>query len=159
MMATSASNRASAGLRPVKWLIGSMVLLFAVLALSTTRTGEQLLPAPAPDPASVPHDLLQLDANMTQQMSTPNASVGQNHLRDEQLQRSQDRNYVQLLESHQADIDRMLARGGACGVDRHEDLSTRLGRRDRGSRQFRRPDEPQSAGARPWYSRWTRRIR
>ena len=111
-MATPASSRACAGLRPVKWLIASMVVLFAVLALSTTRTGEQPLPAPAPDPASVPHDLLQLDANMTQQMSTPNASLGQNHLRDEQLRRSQDRNYVRLLESHQADIDRMLARVG-----------------------------------------------
>lgn len=112
MMATPASNRACAGLRPVKWLIASLVVLFAVLALSTTRTGEQQLPAPAPDPASVPHDLLQVDANMTQQMSAPNASVGQNHLRDDQLQRSQDPNYVQLLESHQADIDRMLARVG-----------------------------------------------
>ena len=112
MMATPASNPARNGLRPVKWLIASMVAMFAVLALSTTRTGEQPLPAPEPEPASVRQTLLQLDANMTQQMSTPNASAGQAHLRDAQLQRSQDQNYVRLLESHQADIDRMLARVG-----------------------------------------------
>ena len=109
-MASPASKQARGGLRPVKWMIASMVAVFAVLALSTTRTGEQPLPTPMPDPASVPHELLQLDANMTQQMSTPTASVGQTHVRDAQLQRSQDRNYVRLLESHQADIDRMLAR-------------------------------------------------
>jgi hypothetical protein len=33
------------------------------------------------------------------------------HANDEQLVRSQDPGYVRALEQHQADIDRMLARG------------------------------------------------
>ena len=63
--------------------------------------------------ASYSHDQLQGDANMTQQMSTPNAATGsQTHARDGQLARSQDPGYLAALEQHQADIDRMLARGG-----------------------------------------------
>ena len=63
--------------------------------------------------AGYSHDQLQGDANMTEQMSTPNAATAsQSHTRDAQLARSQDPGYVAALEQHQADIDRMLARGG-----------------------------------------------
>lgn len=59
------------------------------------------------------HDELQRAANMTQQMSTPNANTGSPyHAGDEQLQRSlSNAGYVRAVEQHQADIDRMLARG------------------------------------------------
>ena len=64
-------------------------------------------------PAAVySHEELQRAANMTQQMSTPNASTdSQYHAGDEQLQRSSNTGYVRAVEQHQADIDRMLARG------------------------------------------------
>lgn len=58
------------------------------------------------------HELLQSDAYMTQQMSAPNANTdSQSHAGDAQLDRSQNPGYVAALEHHQADIDRMLARG------------------------------------------------
>lgn len=78
-------------------------------ARSTDRPDQSNVPAPAPGDYS--HELLQSDANMTQQMSDPNADTGrQNHLNDPQLSRSTDEDYLRLLEQHQADIDRMLAR-------------------------------------------------
>jgi hypothetical protein len=99
-------------MRPVKWLIGSMVVLFIGLGLTTTTTttaDRPDQPAPAP-PGAYSHDELQGDAEMTERMSIPSASTGQNHLRDPQLQRSQDAAYLRQLEQHQADVDRMLAR-------------------------------------------------
>ena len=63
-------------------------------------------------PAVYSHDELQRAANMTQQMSTPNANTdSQYHANDGQLDRSQDAGYVAALEQHQADVDRMLAQG------------------------------------------------
>lgn len=58
------------------------------------------------------HDLLQQDANMTQQMSTPTADgpMQRGGLRDDQLDHSQDPAFVRALEQHQAEVDRMLAR-------------------------------------------------
>ena len=103
------SSRRSREFRPVRWLIGSLVAVFAVLAFASTQSAQNSPPRPAPEPAAVSHELLQNDANMTEQMSTPNASLGPNHQQDAQLERSQESNYVRLLEQHQADVDRMLA--------------------------------------------------
>lgn len=62
--------------------------------------------------ATYSHDQLRRDANMTQQMSTPNPNTGsQYHANDGQLDRSQNAGYVAALEQHQADIDQMLGRG------------------------------------------------
>ena len=59
------------------------------------------------------HDQLQRDAQMTQNMSAPNANTdSQYHRDDEQLSHSSDPAFVRDLEAHQADIDRMLARPG-----------------------------------------------
>lgn len=85
------------------------VLFFAgiiALGLATEPQGTSGVPSrPAPG-ASYSHEVLQQDALMTQQMSTPDAPV---HRNDAQLQRSQDPGYVRALEEHQEDIDRMLA--------------------------------------------------
>lgn len=60
------------------------------------------------------HELLQQDAAMTQQMSTPTADgpMQRGEVRDAQLDHSQNPAFVRALEQHQADIDRMLARPG-----------------------------------------------
>jgi hypothetical protein len=110
-------NQKSSGpsLRPLKWLVGSIVVLFLGLAFASARSPDrpEQLPVPAVAPDDDSHEVLQVDANMTQQMSTPNADTGrQNHLNDPQLTRSTDQNYLRRLEQHQADIDRMLARQG-----------------------------------------------
>ncbi|QGG96262.1 hypothetical protein [Actinomarinicola tropica] len=74
------------------------------LGLANEPQGGSAVPArPAP---SYSHEVLQQDALMTQQMSTPNAPV---HRNDAQLGRSQDPGYVRAFEQHQEDIDRMLA--------------------------------------------------
>jgi hypothetical protein len=99
-------------MRPLRWLIGSIVVVFVGLGLTTTAgdgRGNQVQPPAVRSTGS--HDVLQVDANMTQQMAIPTANTGsQTHLRDAQLARSKDANYLRLLEQHQADIDRMLAR-------------------------------------------------
>lgn len=104
----------NSAMRPLKRLMLSMILLFVGLGLTTTRADRPDQPAPPPAIRSAySHDVVQVDANMTQQMSIPNANTGaQNHLRDPQLDRSQDENYLRLLERHQYDVDRMLARRG-----------------------------------------------
>ena len=86
--------------------VGSMIAVGAI-------SGPQPTTGPArPVGSSVSHEELQRDANMTQQMSTPNANTDAAvHDDDAQLQRSQNPGYVDALEQHQADIDRMLARG------------------------------------------------
>ena len=97
-------------------------LMFSAAAFfaSVITLGVVTAPDDAPSrPSSVPgvvssysHDQLQRDATMTQQMSTPNANTdSQYHANDGQLDRSQSAGYVAALEQHQADIDRMLARG------------------------------------------------
>jgi hypothetical protein len=97
-------------------------LLFVTVAFfgSVITLGLITAPDDAPNrPASTPgivatysHVQLQSDANMTQQMSTPNANTdSQYHRNDGQLDRSQSAAYVAALEQHQADIDQMLGRG------------------------------------------------
>lgn len=59
------------------------------------------------------HDQLQRAAEMTQNMSAPNANTGaQYHLGDDQLSHSGDPAFLRDLEAHQAEIDRMRARPG-----------------------------------------------
>lgn len=77
------------------------------LGLANEPQGGSGVPARQAPGISYSHEVLQQDALMTQQMSTPNAPV---HNNDAQLHRSQDPGYVRSLERHQEDIDRMLAR-------------------------------------------------
>lgn len=89
-----------------------MAALLLGLGLTTTSAPDR---SRQPDPPTVQpapgsHQVLQVDANMTEQMSLPNADTArQSHLNDPQLARSQNPDYVRLLEQHQADIDQMLA--------------------------------------------------
>ena len=71
-------------------------------------------PSTAPAQSSVSgysHDVLQRDADMTQQMSAPNSDgpMQRYEVVDPQLEHSQQVGFVQALEDHQADTDRMLA--------------------------------------------------
>lgn len=106
-------NSHDSSLRPVKWLVGSLATIFLGLGLATTTTPDR---REQPDPPSVEpvahnNELVQIDANMTEQMSVANADTGrQNHQNDPQLRRSTDENYLRQLEQHLADIDKMLAR-------------------------------------------------
>ncbi|HEY9555613.1 MAG TPA: hypothetical protein VIR58_02695 [Acidimicrobiales bacterium] len=94
----------------------------AVSGSSEPGTARPVPSAPARSVATAPalqqsssvdgHDTLQQDALMTQRMAAPNAAgpmfTGQ--VQDDQLLHSQNPAFVQALEEHQADIDRMLAR-------------------------------------------------
>ena len=99
----------------LKGLLAVAVLFFAsVIAIGLVAAGD-------PDNRSAirptgtsgyTHEELQRAADMTQQMSAPNANTGSPiHIYDEQLARSQSAGYVQAVEQHQSDIDRMLAQG------------------------------------------------
>lgn len=106
------NHRSDPSLRPVKWIVGSMVALLLGLGLTTTGAPDRSRQPdpPAVQPALGRHQVLQVDAIMTEQMALPNADTArQNHLDDPQLARSQDPNYVRLLEQHQTDVDQMLA--------------------------------------------------
>jgi hypothetical protein len=104
------NRRTQPSTRPLRWMIGAVVVVFIGLGVTTTTNSGDSRPVPAPQ-GSRDHETLQIDADMTQQMSTPNADTArQNHLRDPQLARSQDPGYLAALEQHQRDVDRMLAR-------------------------------------------------
>ncbi len=98
-----------------KWLVMATLFFGSVIALGLlTEPDDRPTGSTAGSPAvsGYSHEDLQSDANMTQQMSTPNANTdSQYHGNDAQLERSQHQGYVRALEQHQADIDRMLARG------------------------------------------------
>lgn len=101
--------------RALRRLLFSAVAFFGALTTVGVLTTPDGAAGGRSRPAVVPgysHDELQPAADMTQQMSSPTANTGsQAHTRDEQLVRSGNAGFVQALERHQADIDRMLARG------------------------------------------------
>ena len=102
--------------RVVRRLLFVTVAFFgSVIALGLVTAPDDAPNRPTPTAgivAGYSHDQLQSDANMTQQMSTPNANTDSPyHANDGQLDRSQSAGYVAALEQHQADIDRMLAQG------------------------------------------------
>ena len=67
---------------------------------------------PAPAVGAADHTQLDVDFQMTQRMSTPNASgpMQEGRVTDPQLTHSSAPAFVAQLEQHQRDIDRMLAR-------------------------------------------------
>jgi hypothetical protein len=92
------------------------VLLIGSLVTLEIATGPNDPPGSRvgrPAATSYSHDELQRAADMAQRMSAPNANSDHPvHRDDEQLRRSRDDpGYVDALEWHQADIDRMLAQG------------------------------------------------
>lgn len=90
-----------------------MVALLIALVLVIGPQGEPA--SPAQPVGQTGHSVLQRDAEMTQRMSTPGApgAMEQGRIRhDDQLVHSSRPGFTGNLESHQADIDRMLARGG-----------------------------------------------
>jgi hypothetical protein len=111
-MSIHQTSSGAPSLRPVKWLIGLFATSLIVLGVAATTTSDpsQTRTVKPPD-ASYSHVSLQPDADMTQQMSAPNADTGRpNHTNDPQLTRAADAAYLRSLEQHQSDIDRMLAR-------------------------------------------------
>lgn len=104
------STRAVKGL-----LVGAALFFGSVVTLGVITAPDDAAGVPPPRPAvsGYSHDDLQQAADMTQQMSAPNANTGSPvHANDDELVRSLNvAGYVQAVEQHQADIDRMLARG------------------------------------------------
>lgn len=95
-----------------KLVVGPALMLGAVVGLAFLTTPDD--PAgskpPASSTATYTHEMLQSDADMTQQMSAPSANTSsQAHRHDAQLARSQNPAYVDALEQHQAALDQMLA--------------------------------------------------
>jgi hypothetical protein len=87
-----------------------MVGIFALVGVGTNPNDLDGVPAPAPVQAG-DHRLHQLDADMTQRMSTPTADgpMQTGATRDAQLDSSGNAAYLAQLEQHQRDIQRMLA--------------------------------------------------
>lgn len=98
--------------RPIAFATAAFALLIAVVLLIGPQ-GEQ--PARSIRPVGqTDHSVLQRDVEMTQQMSVSGAPgvMEQGRTRhDDQLVHSSNPGFTDDLESHQADIDRMLARG------------------------------------------------
>lgn len=93
-------------------LVIAVAFLGLVITVSAVSGPGEATPGRSSGAAVYSHNELQRAANMTQQMSTPNANTDSPyHTGDEQLQRSSNSGYVRAVEQHQADIDRMLARG------------------------------------------------
>jgi hypothetical protein len=99
------------------WKLSAPVVVMAGIFVSTGLAGEGSAPpsrrtTTPPSVAVTNHGQLQLDADMTQRMSTPNAAgpMQAGKIRDAQLAHSSDPAFVARLEQHQREIDRMLAR-------------------------------------------------
>jgi hypothetical protein len=95
-----------------KLVVGPALTLGAIAGFASLTTPDD--PAGSKSPASVTatysHEVLQRDADMTQQMSAPSANTSaQLHRDDEQLVRSQNSAYLDALEQHEAGLDQMLA--------------------------------------------------
>jgi hypothetical protein len=87
--------------------LGTIVGLASLTAPDDPSVSNTRVPAAS---STYSHELLQSDADMTQQMSAPNANTSsQAHRGDGQLARSQNLAYVMALEEHQAGLDQMLA--------------------------------------------------
>ena len=88
---------------------GTLIGVGVVSETDTTRPG-----ATSGSGGSISHELLQRDVEMTQRMSTPAADgpMQRGLAPDSQLGHARNPGFVQALEQHQADIDRMLARPG-----------------------------------------------
>ncbi len=102
--------------RALKTLMFVAVAVFgSIITLGLVTTTDNPAHRPPTRPAATAgysHDELQRAADMTQQMSAPGANTSSSiHANDEQLARSQSPGYVQAVERHQADINRMLAEG------------------------------------------------
>ena len=101
-------------MRALRWIsvvVGVIVVTMVVVGVSERENGSSPS-TPQPVVSGYSHEELQPDANMTQQMSAPNANTdSQFHTSDGQLDRSKaNPAYVRALEQHQRDADRMLAR-------------------------------------------------
>ena len=96
-----------------KLVVGPAFALGTIVGLaSLTAPDDPAAPRPATRVASpaYSHELLQRDADMTQQMSAPAANTSSEaHRGDGQLARSQNLDYLRALEQHQAGLAQMLA--------------------------------------------------
>ena len=95
--------------------LSAPVIVMGAIFVSTGLAAESPptpIRAPAPAVPAADHTQLQVDSDMTQRMSTPNASgaMQDGKVTDPQLTHSSNPAFVAQLEQHQQDIDRMLAR-------------------------------------------------
>lgn len=99
--------------KAMRRFIITAVLFFGsvfTLAAVTEPDGGAGTPGRSTYSSTYDHEQLQRDAQMTQNMSTPNANTdAQIHRGDAQLTHSSDPAFIDDLEAHQADINRMLA--------------------------------------------------
>lgn len=88
------------------WIVVAVVAVGVFLAAALTG------PTRSPASTGYPHQQLQSDLRMTEQMSVPEARgpMFDGTVVDDQLLRSQDPGYVAALEAHQREIDQMLGR-------------------------------------------------
>lgn len=94
------------------FIVAQAILLGVVTVVAGLTAPDEPSTAPAQSSvSSYSHDLLQRDADMTRQMSAPNADgpMQRYQVVDPQLEHSQQAGFVPALEDHQSDIDRMLA--------------------------------------------------
>ena len=90
------------------WIVAAVVVVAVFLAAMVTG------PTRSPASTGYPHQQLQSDLRMTEQMSVPGARgpMFDGTVVDDQLRRSGDPAYVAALEAHQREIDQMLGRPG-----------------------------------------------
>ncbi len=93
-------------------LAWSLWIFVAALGVAVLVAAALTGPTRTPASTGYPHQQLQADLRMTEQMSVPGASgpMFDGTVVDDQLRRSQDPAYVAALETHQREIDRMLGR-------------------------------------------------
>lgn len=93
-------------------IVAGALFFGGILTLATATEPDSSLTRDRPAySGAYDHDQLERDARMTQSMSASGADTGaQKHRWDDQLRHSSDPAFLQDLEAHQADIDRMLAR-------------------------------------------------
>jgi len=93
-------------------LASSLWIVAAVVVVAVSMTAALSGSARISMPTGYPHQELQSDLRMTEQMSVPDTSgpMFDGTVVDDQLRRSEDPAYVAALEAHQQEIDRMLGR-------------------------------------------------
>ena len=90
----------------------AVVVLGGITAIGALSTPDERPTTPPSSSASgYSHEVLQRDAAMTQRMSAPDADgpMQRYQVVDPQLEHSRQVGFVDALEAHVADVDRMLA--------------------------------------------------
>ena len=100
-------------MRRLLWISAGFFALIITVGLLSEPSERPARPSPAVS-SQADHALLQRDSEMTQRMGVPGTPGGMERgkLIDDQLRHAQNPGFVDDLEAHDAEIDRMLARSG-----------------------------------------------